>query len=370
MTKSVAGTFIPGLNGLRGISALLIIVYHAKVLSLPGGSLGVDVFFVLSGFLITSIISAELEQTGRLNFRNFYAKRALRLFPALALVVIAFLLFSHFVFTLMSPHDDLQASVFTALYLMNWSRAFGWARFNVLDHTWSLSVEEQFYLVWPLICIGLFRLPTLRAKIICTSILLIASIVIRYILTFKGASTDRIYNGFDTRADDLLAGCLLAFALSSARIDELCRQKMPISLRFWTPVSVVILVLHAMFVDQLSRFANLIGFTIVQIAAVILILNVLYRRTGLTNSILSNKIVVWLGTISYGLYLWHFPTLMFLQKLEPRPWQLLGYNFAVTLVLAVLSFYLVEKRFLQLKRYFVSRADQRQLNGSVEEYAA
>jgi peptidoglycan/LPS O-acetylase OafA/YrhL len=200
--------------------------------------------------------------------------------------------------------------------------------------------------------------------------LLIASIVIRYILTFKGASTDRIYNGFDTRADDLLAGCLLAFALSSARIDELCRQKMPISLRFWTPVSVVILVLHAMFVDQLSRFANLIGFTIVQIAAVILILNVLYRRTGLTNSILSNKIVVWLGTISYGLYLWHFPTLMFLQKLEPRPWQLLGYNFAVTLVLAVLSFYLVEKRFLQLKRYFVSRADQRQLNGSVEEYAA
>ena len=156
---------LPGLDGLRGIAVLAVVIYHADISALVGGFLGVDVFFVLSGFLITNLLLAELSQTNTINRKNFYLKRIRRLLPALILVLIASVLVSGLVVTdaAYQVRRDLPWAITFAL---NWSYIFfeesyfvNISRPPLLQHLWSLSIEEQFYVIWPLLIIGLYKLP-------------------------------------------------------------------------------------------------------------------------------------------------------------------------------------------------------------------
>src|SRR5437764_8189485 len=140
-------TYRPALDGLRGVAIIGVFAHHARVPFLAGGFIGVDVFFVLSGFLITALLLQEAEETRRISLRAFYIRRALRLLPALAVLLGALLLVPR-AFGMMRTDAALVSTV-SALYASNWVRAFGVLDLEVVSHTWSLSIEEQFYLLWP-----------------------------------------------------------------------------------------------------------------------------------------------------------------------------------------------------------------------------
>jgi peptidoglycan/LPS O-acetylase OafA/YrhL len=342
--------YVPELDGLRAVALLAVIGVHTVQNIMPGAYIGVDVFFVLSGFLITRILITEFEATGHINFLNFYARRGLRLMPALWLfllvwVVVAILHGGE------KEHDHLWAALSAGLYFMNWTRAFDIGPSGPVGHTWSLAVEEQFYLVWPpLLLLALTRVN--RSSVwLPTLALLVASFAWRAFLIYAGADEDRVYNGFDTRAETLLFGCLLA-VLPMARWASFGR-------RLWfVPVGCLLLcVFFLPIVDngnpgKVWKLVFTVGFSVVAGCAAWVIMLIYEYRSVLHIPVLSWKPMVYLGRISYGVYLWHYPINLLLKPHLPGP-----VNFAVTtassVVIATASFQLIEARALRLKRRFV-----------------
>lgn len=187
---------IPELDGVRGIAILAVFLNHTQP-TLSGGFLGVDLFFALSGFLITGILLNEFNRTGSISLRSFYYRRALRLLPAL----VVFLL-------VCAPWAHWQATTATMFYFANWH---SFEFLGPLVHTWSLSVEEQFYIAWPVVLLLLLRLKLSKTAIAAGLITIIALIFIwRLYLLKSGASWERAYKGTDTHTEGLLIGCVIA----------------------------------------------------------------------------------------------------------------------------------------------------------------
>jgi peptidoglycan/LPS O-acetylase OafA/YrhL len=291
---------------MRAIAVGLVFLHHLAVL--PGGGVGVTVFFVLSGFLITSLLLRERESTGKVRLKAFYLRRGRRLLPALAVVMAA-------VFAGMALVGDAGGIgplfVITALYLGNYAEAGG-ANLGALGHTWSLAIEEQFYLVWPLLMLGLVRFP--RRWILGGLLVIAGSIMAARMWTALTGPLDAAMYPTQLRADALLLGCALALV--------------PLSPPRWV-VGIGVVGLLA----SLALPAPL-GVGVAAIATVPLIA----RRIPA----LEWKPVVYVGMISYGVYLWHFPVIYAL-----RPYGLLWLAIPLTLVLASLSYHLWEKRFLR-----------------------
>jgi peptidoglycan/LPS O-acetylase OafA/YrhL len=192
---------IPELDGVRAVAVLLVMLFHIAYPAMPGGWVGVDIFFVLSGFLITSILLNEHEATRRIDLKAFYIRRARRLLPA-----VTFLLLCYGTFLIAIGQSIRKAAVAfaaTHLYAVNWLMAFDApVDFGPFYHFWSLSIEEQFYLLWPLSLIGLLAVRRVRRRI--PILLMTAAGLIsawRIVLYLSGATADRILYGFDTRAD-------------------------------------------------------------------------------------------------------------------------------------------------------------------------
>ena len=195
----------PAFDGLRAVAIIFVFLDHAWEPAFPGAWAGVDIFFVLSGYLITTLLTNELSQTGAIDYRNFFIRRVLRLWPAFA----AFLLFVVLQISMRKgpKTGSFEAVAVSAVYLMNWNRAFIWWSQDKLGHTWSLAMEEQFYLLWPALLAFIF----FSRRAICFVVALIVVMVTwRCILALNGADPERTYNGFDTHGDALLVGCLLA----------------------------------------------------------------------------------------------------------------------------------------------------------------
>ena len=215
---NLAARHVPELDGLRGIAIIVVLIHHQLTpFTLKGGFLGVDLFFVLSGFLITGLLVTEFENTGSISIRKFYMRRVLRLGPALALYLISCLVVTYYT-QLISIPRQLKLIAMALLYSTNWRMAFGWDA--VLDTTaiiWSLSIEEQFYLVWPLLLFAALSLKLKRTFIAAgLALVIIAICVHRNVLLNSGVDLTRLYYGTDTRADVLLVGCLTgAVALQS-----------------------------------------------------------------------------------------------------------------------------------------------------------
>ena len=223
--------YMPGLDGLRAVAVLGVIVYHLGFTWLPGGLLGVGVFFTLSGYLITDILLAQIDRGG-LRLRGFWAARARRLLPALFVMLIVVLAWA----TVIGPHQpgDFRDAVATAvLYVNNWWLIFhhvsyfaAYAAPGPLNHLWSLSVEEQFYILWPLLLAwGIRVLPELRAstgtrvRLACATLgLALVSAVLMAVLYHPAADPSRVYYGTDTRALELLVGAALAMVWPSRRL--------------------------------------------------------------------------------------------------------------------------------------------------------
>ena len=295
----------PRLNGVRGVSVLLIVAYHfSEALGgrnrVPGGFVGVDVFFVLSGFLITALLLDEWESAGRISFRNFYVRRALRLFPALAVFLVAC---AAIYVRVEGGLEELMGRflVGTAFYVANLYEAFGhdmyWA------HTWSLSAEEQFYLVWPLALVVMLRRGLPRRVIVgVTAIVALLPACARLVLWNSGPERDLefvFYSPF-THADGLLFGCLLA---------ELYVWRMlpsrPRPLAIAGGVSLVALVVAAFTVDISDGALYDGAYLLIVVAGGALVLACAEEVDAWPLRVLDWRVLTYTGEISYAFYLWN-----------------------------------------------------------------
>jgi peptidoglycan/LPS O-acetylase OafA/YrhL len=346
--ETFAPRHVPELDGLRGIAILAVLIHHElSSFRMKGGFLGVDLFFVLSGYLITSLLLAEFEKTRTISLRKFYIRRVLRLGPALALYLMASLAVTYHT-QLISLTRQIWLIVLALLYATNWRMAFGWD--PVLDPTaiiWSLSIEEQFYLVWPILFFGCLALKLKRRYIIAGLGLTILAVMLhRYLLFDQGTELTRLYYGTDTRADALLMGCLIA--LVPITVVGLASRRW---LKFVGGVAAAGLVYFMIASSFGDAFLYRGGFTGVALLAGIVTLVAANSPPRILSVALRWSPLRWLGRISYGLYLWHWlvvrnTSLYYLGYWEP--WARLG----ITLGMTVASFYLVERPFNRLKKRF------------------
>lgn len=329
----------PALDGVRAVAIISVMIYHAARTALPGGWAGVDIFFVLSGFLITSIIAAEIEQTGALSFKNFYIRRFLRILPAFLVLIGIEIVMAVARLGWDTPADRAKAIVMAATYLMNWNRAFAlWPQAD-LGHTWSLSMEEQFYLLWPLLFATLLSKRPLK----WIAIIVGAIVIWRSGLTLTGSDPERTYNGFDTHADSLMIGCFIALWKPDERMQAMASRA----------IVIPVLALAAIFLFMPHRvhLTQTIGLTLSAVLAGWIILGL--QRQTVISAFLANRSMVYVGRISYSLYLFHFPLIMFCERLHG--WRKL-IAIPLAFAIAALVYHYVERPALRLKSRFQSPA--------------
>ncbi|TPM96247.1 acyltransferase [Mesorhizobium sp. B2-1-3A] len=291
---------IPSLDGLRGCAVLVVMCSHFDGLfGITKGNLGVDIFFVLSGFLITSLLLREIADTGTVSFANFYARRVLRLAPALLVCVFVFgaidLAFGIF------PRNIILRSIPAAIfYVSNWVRATD--RWNMFEfgHTWSLAIEEQFYLIWPIALLFLIgRVRNFTAIFAGVLFLVLAIQVNRYMLVARGAPEMWVSAAFHTRADAIFAGALPAIIVAHARISEQFKRLLWLAAPAGVMVIILVLLLPADYLAWKQPFV---------VASVAVIVLHLSSNAGSRMHIaMSADWLVYTGKISYGLYLYHYP---------------------------------------------------------------
>jgi peptidoglycan/LPS O-acetylase OafA/YrhL len=348
----------PALDGLRGCSVLAVMAIHASARA-RGGWIGVEVFFVISGFVITLTMLEEVRETRAFSVRNFYARRGLRLLPALfgmLLFVGAYsLLFPHNV----GPAAAGKAGLSTIFYVANWFFEIKGSHPYLLVHTWSLAVEEQFYLLWPpVVLLLIFRRNGARAVLIAALGGAMLSAAWRWFLIAHHSGVNRAYLGSDTRVDAMLIGCALAVVFHMGW--------MPTSARFvaWVRAAAfgsgaVLLVATAL----LSRQRMIVykgGLTVLALCAAAIIASVVLSPGGVLSRALSWRPLEGIGRISYGLYLWHLPIFVVARYSLPSVSDVIMIPclVAVSIGVAVLSFRYVEQPFLRLKdRFRVAPAD-------------
>jgi peptidoglycan/LPS O-acetylase OafA/YrhL len=302
--------------------------------------MGVDIFFVLSGYLITTLLVQEIADTDSVSLKRFYIRRLLRLGPA----ITALYLFEIFrsIYNFHDHSEILKATAISAANLMNWNRAYDLFPTDVLGHTWSLSMEEQFYLIWPTALLFIYR----RRPVVWLSLTIVSILLWRCGLVALGRPNIRTYNGFDTHSDGLFLGCLLAFCMDLDWVKKAAKI---------ASIPVIVAMSFAFFLlPHDATITQTIGLSIVAIASAILLIvsieNVWARR------FLSNPVFVFTGKISYGWYLWHYPLIMLASTHINR--SSLGgsivYGAAIPLsyLIAVGSYFYIEQPALRLKKKY------------------
>jgi peptidoglycan/LPS O-acetylase OafA/YrhL len=324
------------LDGMRGVAVTAVVVYHIGFYLRhqidPGGWAGVDVFFVLSGFLITRILLTELRREGRLDLRDFYYRRVIRLAPALLLLLLALSCVA--LARIPNRALDFTEIVLALGYVMNWSRALSWfpGTGGFLGHTWSLSVEEQFYLVWPVALLLLVR--ARRWGPLIVAVLAAASVLWRVHLIAHGAHPMRTSNGSDTHADPILIGCLLAFVFDDAQRYAGLAARTAI-----LPMAVLAVVTLRM--HLFSPIGQSAGVTIAALCSAWIVLGTFAE--GWLGRALSARPLVYTGRISYGWYLWHYPVLFLANEAHRLPAAVNVALMAGTYGIAAASFHFVER---------------------------
>lgn len=346
----------PALDGLRAVSVLAVMLHHTGLLN--GGWLGVDVFFALSGFLITTLLIEEHSRTGVIDLKRFYIRRALRLLPALLALIIVFAIVAVFSsITLTTSASVILTATLVRLaavlfYVANWAIMAGYGLYP-LAHMWSLAIEEQFYALWPLALLVLLR--NIRAKAVIVSLVgtgIAASIIWRGVLQQHGWLA-WAYQGVDARADSLLIGCVMAMFISWRRVKN--SQAAFVVMRSAGLAGAVTICLLFATARFPGAFRDHFASTLTALAAVLLIGEILVPGSRLARC-LEIRPLVGIGKISYGLYLWHFPILLGFGVLVGRSRELdpvrLALAWLVTFVVCVVSFRVIEQPALRLKSRF------------------
>ncbi len=358
---------IAALDGVRAVALLIIMGYHFGVGWLSGGFFSLDIFYVLSGYLITGLLLGEYRRRGRIKLSAFWLRRARRLLPALAIVLVVVSLVVRFAEPA-GMYPDFRMSALSALFYFSnwWQIAASSNYFNAtgpiypLTHTWSLAVEEQFYLVWPLVVLAVMHLARTVARGIRVLLTLsvvgaLASALEMALLYHPDTNTTRLYFGTDTHAQSILVGSVLACGLTLFQMRRGEEGMAPrASRRAWRVALTVVglaglggtLVLTVTEEGTSgSAFPYRGGFLLSALSAAALIVGAVCVRDGPIAAGLSWRPVVWIGTVSYGAYLWHYPVFLFLDgaRTGRQGLALLAIRFATTFALAAASYYLVER---------------------------
>src|SRR5215471_8280759 len=335
----------PGLDGLRALAVAGVFVYHARIDWLPGGFLGVDLFFVLSGYLITSLLLVEWDASNRIDVRRFWWRRVRRLLPALFVVVLASLVLAA-IFARGDLGPTRSDAISSLLYYTNWHLIFANRSYfvrlgnpSLLQHLWSLAVEEQFYLVWPLLLVpGLVLLGRRRLPMLVIAGIA-ASVALMWMLYNPDGDPSRVYFGTDTRAFLLLMGILLALLWPWI---ERMRRAVPLL----ELLGVAALVGTVLLFRQMQEFNPTLyrgGDLAAAFCFVVLIAAVAHPKTGIGNA-LGIAPLRWIGERSYGIYLWHWPIIVLLAGVNTHPGLgIVAAEAALVLAAATLSFRFIEE---------------------------
>jgi peptidoglycan/LPS O-acetylase OafA/YrhL len=341
---------MPGVDGLRAVAVAAVVTYHIGASWLPGGFLGVDVFLVISGYLITSLLLAERRLTGGIDVVRFWIRRARRLLPALfvmIVVVLAYMVIFH--------HGEvarLRGATLASLgYVANWYFVFAdqpyfdqFGRPSVFLHLWSLAVEEQFYLLWPPIMAAGIAWFGRRRLLIGVLAGIAGSTILAWALWKPFADPSRIYYGTDTRAVCLLAGVALAFVWPASRLRPLTERRPRIVLEATGIAAVLVLALALTRLGELDEALYKGGFLWVALATAVVVA-VAAHPSSLLGKALGVAPMVWIGLRSYGIYLWHWPIIMLTRPnddipLDGAPLALL--QIGLTIGIAALSYKYIE----------------------------
>ena len=360
--------YLPSIDSLRALAVLAVIIYHVDVNYLPGGFLGVDLFFVLSGYLISSLIIKEYKKTGSVNLYNFYIRRARRLLPAVYFMItvglVVMVLFNEVL--LRKSHLD---AIFGYIYSSNW-----WYIFHKLDyfdsfgaqspfkHLWSLAIEEQFYMIFPLLFLLVNRKKKskdgtykLNKNFLYVVLGLILVSLIAHILLFDINNISRIYFGTDTRAFSLLVGVVGAILYPMERLHAKVTLQQNMIYSVVSLVSIATLITVMIYTSEYNTLLYRGGFLLVAILGLIVIISSGKQHT-LMSRLLSFKPVVFIGKISYSLYLWHFLVLVLTTPVSeignPNIYFVI-LRVILTFVVAIVSYVFVETpiRKLGFKKY-------------------
>jgi peptidoglycan/LPS O-acetylase OafA/YrhL len=347
----------PALDGIRCLAVLGVLAFHAHT-ELIGGWIGVDVFFVLSGFLITTLLLEEWSKFGSIAMLAFYGRRARRLLPALAIAIglVAVICLVH---SSLTPQDGLMwPSLAAMFYVANLTHV----DLGPLTHTWSLSLEEQFYILWPPILVFCLRRAWRAERIVVLAIALAALVTA---LRTSLWLTSRYTFSLNWRFDGLLLGCSLALALSVPawrRVAE--RVARPL---LFAAAAAGVLFFFARWVSAPDRLTFVGGLSIVALATGAVILHVVSVEHSLLTRAFALDPLVWIGRRSYGIYLYHLPIFVAVGAIALPYWPTVGVEVAATILIAALSFRWVEIRFLRGKRYHKGTGPTRMAVGRGDE---
>jgi peptidoglycan/LPS O-acetylase OafA/YrhL len=343
-------TYHPALDGIRAFSIAAVFADHASYGFYEGGMIGVDVFFALSGFLITRVLLADLRTFGRIDFRGFYIRRVRRLAPAL----IATLLLSWASWPWTSKGTPfVPAALASLFYYANWKACFAPASMGALSQMWSLSVEEQFYLGWPLSLAALVgwlnrhRRPVLGSVVWIAVVLAGTAALLRALLFLHGSPVGNYYSTL-ARIDVILIGCACALALEAGQVTAVFAGRVGASIA-WIGAGCIVLI--SVSVNQQSPFLYLGGLSLIGLAAGSMLLHVTTASSSAMARLLSANMLVQIGKRSYGIYLYHGILCLLVEPLRvPHSlgnfvW-VLGLRMAITLTVAWLSYRFIESPFL------------------------
>ena len=354
-------SYMPALDGVRALAVLAVMAYHGGLSFLPAGFFGVDAFFVLSGFLITTLLVTEWAGASRIALRKFWARRARRLLPALLVMLVFVVLYARFVAAPGTYPGLRWDSIATLFYGANWRFiASGQSYFaqtgpvSPLLHTWSLAIEEQFYIVWPLVVLAIMRFRksgsarALQTLLVASVVGALASAAEMALLFHPAGDPTREYFGTDTHAQCLLVGAALAAGMALWRRGE--DQATPsrngrrlLSVGGLLGVGVCAWAWSQLHYGQTFVFRG--GFLLVSVSVAAVILSTVLHSTGIVGRVLSWAPLRYLGRISYGMYLWHFPLDIALTGartgLAGTP--LFLFRTLVTIAVSTVSFYLLER---------------------------
>jgi peptidoglycan/LPS O-acetylase OafA/YrhL len=349
---------LPGLDGLRAIAVASVFLFHADVSWMKGGYLGVDLFFVISGFLITSLLMAETEKAGRIDMLGFYGRRARRLLPASYLMTVVVILAAKIWAPDALPRlrDDTIASLF---YVTNWEFIFRGqsyfadiARQPLLTHLWSLAIEEQFYIVWAPVLYFLAPRHTRRRLALGAALLAAASVAWMAIVTRdlgypdSGADASRMYFGTDTHGFGLIIGAVLGLLWQpnhQPMPDGNPATKDGIFILGLLPLAGTVAMMVCM--GESTPWLYPWGFLLSALTSAALIAAATYRGAAF-GAVLDNPVMRWVGERSYGIYLWHWPIMMMTRPDIDLHWphdQIFAFRLALTLGLSALSYRYVEQ---------------------------
>ena len=345
--------YITGLDGIRAIAVIMVLAYHLKLALFKSGFLGVTVFFVLSGYLITGILISEVEEEGTIDLKNFWLRRIRRLVPAVMSMAVVIIFVSAVVNRIIFTKGckDFLASV---LGFNNWWQIFNKVSYfeaagvpSPFTHCWSLAIETQFYLIYPLILLGIYKLAKSRGEgrakrgllfAGVTLLLALISVILMIVLFDPQQDASRVYYGTDTRAFSLLFGALLAILWDYRMVPRKLSASVNMVLG---SVSFVVLLVMTIAINGSSNFWYRGGQLVGTILTVLVIYTVSGRKTWLSR-FLSNPVLKWIGDRSYSIYLWHYPIILLISKGIKASWWITLIEIVLSVVLAELSYRFIE----------------------------